>query len=298
MNLTVNNYPSAVKHIDFSKLPEEMKMVHDKWSQFSKFYKKSDKITEMIDNHLKSFAPYMKGDKKVTLKKEASNSRQKSKPQKTKVVAKKKEVKKATPSKKKTMKTKRASSQRKKAVRKANEVPVMPLEVKFIKRYLSLNDKRVTEKQISLFYKTIQKSALEKRIRKSDQFSTEVIKISKDLAQTYKEMNNSCKFEVPSSLYNKLKKISDSYGVTPAIALIKRFVNLYGNITKEKATRLLKSIENAKKNGKVTSNDTAYKRLIEVEGHLDKYLDSDKLIVTDVQLNGLRGIAGISGMGK
>jgi GTP cyclohydrolase III len=294
MNLSVNNYPSAVKHIDFSKLPEEMKMVHDKWSQFSKFYKKSDKITEMIDNHLKSLTPYMKGDKKVALKKEvSSNSQQKSKPQKTKAVAKKKVVKKVTVSKKKTVKTPRIASKQKQAIRKQNEVPVMPLEVKFIKRYLSLHDKRVTEKQISLFYKTIQKSALEKRIRKSDKYSAEIMKISKDLAQTYKEMNNSCKFEVPSSLYNKLKKISDSYGVTPAIALIKRFVNLYGNITKEKATRLLKSISNAKKNGKVTSSDRAYKRLNEVKGHLEKYLDSDKLIVTDIQLNGLRGIAGL-----
>jgi len=292
MNLTVNNYSSAVKNIDFSKLPEEMKMVHDKWSQFSKFYKKSDKITEMIDNHLRAVQPYTK----------VKSSKTVSKPSKPKEVAKKKVIKKVTPTKKKTEKPKRVATSKKKtvtkrtpkkAVRKANEVSVMPLEVKFIKRYLSLNDKRVTEKQISLFYKTIQKSALEKRIRKSDKYSAEIMKISKDLAQTYKEMNNSCKFEVPSSLFNKLKKISDSYGVTPAIALIKRFVNLYGNITKEKATRLLKSISNAKKNGKVTSSDRAYKRLIEVEGHLEKYLDSDKLIVTDVQLNGLRGIAGL-----
>ena len=124
------------------------------------------------------------------------------------------------------------------------------------------------------------------------------MKISKDLAQTYKEMNNSCKFVVPDSLYIKLKNITDSYGVTPAIALIKRFIGLYGRITKEKANRLLKSIENAKKNGKVKSSDKAYSRVVEIEKHLEKYLDSDKLFITDIQLNGLRGIAGISGLGK
>ena len=275
MNLTVKNYIEKVKGIDFSKQPQHMIDIHDKWSQFSKFYGKSDKITEMIDNHFNNCQIVLDSKPKTSTVKKVEDKKP----------TQKQPTKKATAPKK--------SKGPKQATRKQNEVPVMPLEVKFIKRYLSLHDKRVTEKQISLFYKTIQKSALEKRIRKTDKFSDEIMKISKDLAQTYKEMHNSCKFEIPSSLHTKLKKISDSYGVTPAIALIKRFVNLYGNITKEKATRLLKSIEYAKKNSKVTSSDNAYKRLNEVKQHLETYLDSDKLIVTDIQLNGLRGISGL-----
>lgn len=363
MNLTVSNYTESVKNINFSRLPEEMQMVHDKWGQFSKFYKKSDKITEMIDNHLLNMIPFVSmpaaKKKKVTPEKSSKKKnitaikkkfddgfewaiidvktakqifndgtcevflvdfdnqtervveyieswnenyslgieyktaiekfniklKTESKAPKTKVSATKKTATKKTSSKKKAVS--------KQAVRKENEVPVMPLEVRFIKRYLSMHDKRVTEKQVSLFYKAIQKSALEKKIRKAGKYADEIMKISKDLSQTYKDMNNSCKFEIPKTLHTKLKKISDSYGVTPVITLIKRFVSLYGNITKEKANRLLKNIENAKKNGKVTSKDGAYTRLNEVQKHLEKFLDSDKLIVTDIQLNGLKGIAGL-----
>jgi flagellin-specific chaperone FliS len=248
----------------------------------------------MIDNHLKSLTPYMKGDKKVALKKEvSSNSQQKSKPQKTKAVAKKKAIKKVTTSKKVTATKKATKKAVRKAVRKANEVPVLPEEVKFINRYLKLQDKEVTEHQVELFYKSIQKSALEKKIRKSGKYADEIMKISKDLADTYKEMGESCIFEIPEDFYSKLKEISKSYGVTPAVALIKRFVNLYGKITQEKATRLLKSISNALKQGKVQSNETNYKRVIEIQEHLENYLNHDKLFITNVELNGLRGIAGL-----
>jgi len=280
MNLTVNNYESAVENIDFSKLPEAIRMVDNKWGQFYKFYGKSDKITEMVDNHIKNLKPYLKEDKKVILKKTVTKP---SKPAKT--TTPKKAVSKSVKSKKK--------STPKQSIRKQNEVDLMPLEVRFIKRYLTLHDKRVTEKQVSSLYKAIQKASVEKTIRKSSKYADEIMKISKDLSKTYKEMNNSCKFEIPSSLHVKLKNITDSYGVNPAIALIKRFISLYGRITKEKASRLLKSIENSKKNGKVTVSDKAYKRLNEVEGHLEKYLDSDKLFITDIQLNGLKGIAGL-----
>jgi hypothetical protein len=108
-------------------------------------------------------------------------------------------------------------------------------------------------------------------------------------------MGATCTFQIPVTLHTKLKNIVDSFGVTPAIALIKRFINFYGNITKEKAQRLLTSIKNAKKNGKVSRSDNAYERVSQVQKHLEDYLESDKLFVTNVQLNGLKGIAG---MGK
>ena len=106
-------------------------------------------------------------------------------------------------------------------------------------------------------------------------------------------MGSTCTFNVPDSMYSKLKSIVDSYGVTPAISLIKRFINLYGKITIEKAQRLLKSIKNAKKNGKVGITDTAYDRINQVQKHLEEYLESDKLLVTNIQLNGLKGAAGL-----
>lgn len=156
-----------------------------------------------------------------------------------------------------------------------------------------MHGKKVSERQVSLLYKVIQKAATEKTIRKTSKYAEEIKKIGNDLARTYKEMNNTCMFEVPDSIQTKLKTLVDSYGVNPAVALIKRFINLYGNITIDKAQRLLTSIKNAKKNGKVSKSDKAYDRINQVQKHLEDYLESDKLIVTNIQLNGLKGIAGL-----
>ncbi len=189
--------------------------------------------------------------------------------------------------------SKKTSTEKKQAKRKPNEVDLMPLEVKIIRRYINFHNKKVTERQVSLLYKTIQKAATEKTIRKTSKYADEIQKIGNDLAKTYKEMDGICTFIVPESMYSKLKEIVDGYGITPAIALIKRFINLYGNITVDKAKRLLTSIENAKKNGKVTTSDKAYDKINQVQKHLEDYLESDKLIVTQIQLRGLEGLASL-----
>jgi hypothetical protein len=212
---------------------------------------------------------------------------------KKKPVTKKTASKPSTTKRKTTApKTTRNKSQ-KRAQRKPIEVDRMPLEIKVIKRYLNFHNKKVTERQVSLLYKVIQKAATEKAIRKTSKYASEIKSISNDLIKTYKEMDSSCKFEIPDSLYSKLQKIVDDYGVTPAVSLIKRFINLYGNISKIKAQRLLTTITNSLKNGKVDKSDKEFEQVKTVQKHLHDYLESDKLLVTNVQLKGLQGIAGL-----
>ena len=55
----------------------------------------------------------------------------------------------------------------------------------------------------------------------------------------------------------------------------------------------LRLAEKARKTGKVSSGDSAYERVNQVQKHLEDYLESDKLLVTHVQLNGLKGVAGL-----
>lgn len=286
MKLTIKNYKGATKNIDFKKLPEAAQEAHKEFDSFADFYNEDKDIKEMLDNHFKIVEPYLKdsGKKspapKKTPAKKKTNSLQKS----TKNVTKN-----ASPKRTATKKT----AEPKKAQRKPIEVDLMPLEIKVIRRYLNFHNKKVTERQVSLLYKVIQKAATEKTIRKSSKYASEIKSISNDLIKTYKEMNGSCKFEVPNSLYTKLKKIVDDYGVTPAVALIKRFINLYGNITKAKAQRLLTTVTNSLKNGKVDKSDKEFEQVKNVQKHLHDYLESDKLLVTNVQLKGLQGIAGL-----
>jgi hypothetical protein len=286
MKLTVKNYKEATKNIDFKKLPEAAQEAHKEFDSFADFYNEDKDIKEMLDNHFKIVEPYLKesekkspAPKKVPAKKKTTSSQKL-----TKNVTKK-----ATPKRTATKKT----TAPKKAQRKPIEVDLMPLEIKVIRRYLNFHNKKVTERQVSLLYKVIQKAATEKTIRKTSKYASEIKSISNDLIKTYKDMNGTCKFEVPDTLYTKLKKIVDDYGVTPAVALIKRFINLYGNITKAKAQRLLTTVTNSLKNGKVDKSDKEFEQVKNVQKHLHDYLESDKLLVTNVQLKGLQGIAGL-----
>ena len=286
MKLTVKNYKEATKNIDFKKLPEAAQEAHKEFDSFADFYNEDKDIKEMLDNHFKIVEPYLKDTpKKTTTSKKSPVKKNVSKSQKTT----KKTTSKA-PARKSETKKKSAS---KKAQRKPIEVDLIPLEIKVIRRYLNFHNKKVTERQVSLLYKVIQKAATEKTIRKTSKYASEIKSISNDLIKTYKDMDSSCKFEVPDALYTKLKKIVDDYGVTPAIALIKRFINLYGNITKAKAQRLLTSVTNSLKNGKVNNSDKEFEQVKNVQKHLHDYLESDKLLVTNIQLKGLQGIAGL-----
>lgn len=286
MKLTIKNYKEATKNIDFKKLPEAAQEAHKEFDSFADFYNEDKDIKEMLDNHFKIVEPYLKdSEKKSPAPKKAPAKKKTTSSQKsTKNVTKK-----VAPKRTATKKT----AAPKKAQRKPIEVDLMPLEIKVIRRYLNFHNKKVTERQVSLLYKVIQKAATEKTIRKTSKYASEIKSISNDLIKTYKDMNGTCKFEVPDSLYSKLKKIVDDYGVTPAVALIKRFINLYGNITKAKAQRLLTTVTNSLKNGKVDKSDKEFEQVKNVQKHLHDYLESDKLLVTNVQLKGLQGIAGL-----
>lgn len=308
MKLTVKNYKEVTKNIDFKKLPEAAREAHKEFDSFADFYNEDKDIKEMLDNHFKIVEPYLaqntkrfpeledrhplnildkeSGQYKAALKEYRESKKKKATPKKT--------VSKPIATKKKAAAPKSTRNKMpKQAQRKPIEVDLMPLEIKIIKRYLNFHNKKVTERQISLLYRVIQKAATEKTIRKTSKYAAEIKSIGNDLIKTYKEMDGTCKFEVPDSLYNKLKNIVDDYGVTPAVGLIKRFINLYGNITKEKAQRLLTTITNSLKNGKVKKSDKEFEQIKKVQKHLHDYLESDKLLVTQVQLKGLQGIAGL-----
>ncbi len=277
MNLTLNNYKKQTKNVNFSKLSEDIQMVHAKWDAFVKGYGKSDKITEMINNHLKALKPYIP----VT-------SSPKPKP-------------KTTPSKTRPKRTTKTNGniakevKEKPLVKKPNKVIKIPAAVRLVRSYLRLHNKTVTERQVVSLYQRIQKAAAQREIRKSNKYADEITRVVDDLAQTYREMDDKCKFVVPDELHKKLTAISEDYKVSPTTSFIKRFINLYDDISIPRAKRLLSNIKSAKKNKKVTRRNSGYDKLNEIQEILENYIHSDKLQVTAVQL---RGLQGFSGLGK
>ncbi len=249
------------------------------------------KMQEMLDHRATDQSVWATIDEKINGSwEEVDRIKYKAKGEKAPTKPKPKTTKKTAPKK---AATKTKTSKGKKVVRKPNEVAVMPEHIRILKRYLAYDGKKVTERQVMLFYRAIQRAAVEKKITKKTEHADLIEAVGRDLSSTYKNMGDSCVFEAPKNLKSKVEKVVDDYGIKPSIALIKRFINLYGGITPEKAQRLLKSIENAKKNGKVQKTDSTFKRITEIENKLANYLDTDKLIITDVQLNGLAELARI-----
>ena len=189
MKLTIKNYKEATKDINFSKLPEAAREAHKEFDSFADFYNEDKEIKEMLDNHFKIIEPYINRkrfkelpgnhplnilDKESPQYKQALKEYRESKKKsstKAKSVTKKTTSK---TSKKGTHKTKHKEFKSKEVKRKPNEVPLMPLEVKIIKRYINMHDKKVTERQVSLLYKVIQKAATEKTIRKTSKYADEI----------------------------------------------------------------------------------------------------------------------------
>lgn len=188
-----------------------------------------------------------------------------------------------TPTPSKTAKKNNPMKQNKK-------IEVLPIEVKIFKRYLKFHGKRVTDRQILLLYKYIQKAAIEKEIRKTGQYAKQIKFVGNDLSRTYNTMDKHCVFQVPKELRDTLTTIIDSYKISPAVPLLKRFVDLHGNISPAKAKRLIADIDKAK--GKeITRKQKDYPKLLKVRKALENYLKTGELKTNEIELSGLRTMA-------
>ncbi|BDD02460.1 hypothetical protein [Persicobacter psychrovividus] len=306
MTLNINNYKDQVKKIDFSKMPQAIQEAHEQFDDFAEFYKENDQIKQMLDNHFKLVVKHTSsktGEKKTSTTRTTAKRTTKKAPAKKASPRARKTAAKATTRKTTTTKTARKTTAKKTttrkarppkaAVRKPNEVSAMPMEIRLIRRYKNLHNKKVTIKQVILLYKAIQRAAIEKTIRKSSPYAAIIMSIAKELNDTYKEAkSDGFTFEIPEKLYKKIDELVASYGISAAVSLVKRFIGLYHTITEEKAKRLLKSIENSLKNQKVKKGDYGFAQVMKVQKILKDYLKQDQLILKETELAGLQKVCG------
>ncbi|BDD00739.1 hypothetical protein [Persicobacter psychrovividus] len=306
MTLNINNYKDQVKKIDFSKLPKALQEAHEQFDDFAEFYKEDDQIKQMLDNHFKLVIKHTSsktGEKKTSTTRTTAKRTTKKAPAKKASPRARKTAAKATTRKTTISKTARKTTANKTttrkartpkaAVRKPNEVSAMPMEVRLMRRYKNLHNKKVTVKQIILLYKAIQRAAIEKTIRKNSANADMILKIAKELNNTYQEAkSDTFTYEIPKKLYTDVEGTVAMYGISAAVSLVKRFIGLYHTITEEKAKRLLKSIENSLKNQKVKKGDYGFAQVMKVQKILKDYLKQDQLILKETELAGLQKVCG------
>jgi len=181
------------------------------------------------------------------------------------------------------------------------KVAQIAIEVRFIKRYVLMDGKRKTRKQLLAFINTLQRAIEKKQIRKTSKYATEIRHIQKELVKIYNDENvgNSFTFKLDDSdkkVIAKFTKIASSQQQRTSVRLISRFIGIHGRTAvKDKAETLLKAIKAAFKNKKIPTSDPYRKQVKEVQGNLEKYIKAhdSKLQIGISELKGLQGIAGL-----
>jgi len=173
----------------------------------------------------------------------------------------------------------------------------IPEELRFMRRYVNLNGKKKTKEELLRFINALQKSILERRIRKESAYAKQIKYMQDALLKVYNGMKgNSVNVEVNSKTLNEFKKEIDGEKVFPSVQLIKRYVNLHGKIgIKEKAKKLFEQINRAVKKKKIGKGDKYAEKLNQIWNSLQDFLaDKNKktLPMNSAELNGLLGFLG------
>ena len=185
-------------------------------------------------------------------------------------------AKKLIPKKQKTTKTT-------KPIKKSN------IDIKFLDHYSNeymllrrfynlINSKvPVTFKRIQSLYRAFEKSAVERKVRKTSKEADLFTQTNQKLVKLYKlakPTESDLKIKITDKkYYERLENYVKGQKIDPAISLLRRFINLEGTKPETaKAKRLLTSITNALKNGKVAKNNRLYNELNQAKKELETYL--------------------------
>lgn len=172
-------------------------------------------------------------------------------------------------------------------------------EEKVIKRFVAMDGKVKTEKQVKLLLDTVNKLVVERKIRKISH-NAEVIKmVQKKLTTAIRHMRaekeDQLQLNFADDTLAKLKKFTKQSKVYSTVQLLKRFIPMQGTTPdKEKARKLMDDITRAMTSGAVQKSDTYYGDLQEAVMDLNSVITgANKLISFDSPtLSGL----GCSGM--
>ncbi len=295
--IATNNYFKEIDKIDFSELPEAFRKGHDflervtdqgnNWTS----YQSSDSIKKTIDIYLAKLNEFVNNKKTSSKQKKNENQRQPDKKVKKEVTIKQDPIKPDDSSKRKS----------RKGISKDNDqMPAMveriPEELRFIKRFVNLDGKSKTKEEILRFVNSLQKSILEKRIRKTSSYSEQIKYIQDKLVEVYNTMKAKITMKLKPETYEELKNLTGQERVLQSINFIKRYIGLNGKTgMKEKAKQLLLQINRSMDKGTITDNDPYISEIHELKKNLKAFTTGKAQKVLEIEkttLNGLEGILG------
>ena len=228
--ITLENYLEQSRNIDFDTLPVALKngdkltrgAAPNNWSA----YNSNENIKRVINAYLEKLNEYIEKNPLEKPQKSAPV------PKKEKAEAKPRPAKRAEPE---TQPEEEAE-----AVEK-----ILP-EIAFIKRYVAMHGKTKTQDEVLRFVSSLQKAILEKRIRKTSKYASEIQHIQNQLVKCYEKMGASIAITIDKKTLEKYTAIAGSQKTMLSVTYIKQYISLHGRKdVKDKAKALMEKIRKA-----------------------------------------------------
>jgi len=182
-----------------------------------------------------------------------------------------------------------------------NQVPPVTVyhldtEVKFIKRYASLNGKVKSRDELLAFLHAVQKAINEKVITKKSQYAKEITTIQDGLVKIINTCTGgSILIEIDEGSMLSYNAIATGQKVMYSIPIMKQFIMISGKSqVKAKAGALLKRVQEGVKK-KLFVADLYKGEIAVIEAGLKDYISGkmDRVLIPDMALRGLYGFVGM-----
>jgi len=290
--INATNYLEKIKGINFSQMPEHLQKGHayvlkatengSNWNAYN-----NENIKRVMDAYFTKLNEHLSKNP-VKVKKEKSEETEKEVSPVIKPAEKKHHTPKHT-----------------QPVIEEDEdfsfVERIPDEIRFLRRYLSLNGKKKTKDDLLRFINALHRSIIEKKIRKTSPYAKQMEYIQDKLLKTYNSMDKSITAEISNKIVLEFKALIASEKVMPSVGLIKRYITLNGKYgVKEKAQKLMDAMTRAFDKGKITKSDKYFKVFDQMHYNLSNYVKNKTQKILSIQpteLNGLNGFLAGCGCG-
>ncbi len=292
--ITIDNYFNKVNTLDFSSFPDALKKGHEFVTKATAngsswvSYHSSEAIKKTVDVYLSKLNEFVSSNTKAEKK---QTKKEKQRQEHDEIIQETMRRQGITPKEKPAPKAKD-----KQPMPQPQMVERIPEELKFIRRFVNLNGKTKTKDDLLHFINGLQKTILEKRIRKTSAYAAQVKYIQDSLVRTFNTMKAKIKLEINTKTLKEFTDLLGGEKIYPSIQLLKKYINLNGKVgMKEKAMKLVKQMETAAKKRKVKKGDVYEAPLQQAYKNLREFVSDKKqktLLIEQRELNGLEGVLG------